>query len=190
MKRVSGTAVNVSSVLDFPTLVPLVVSVLGALGVATVIAQWFNSGKDRRAARAAVLMELADVESARWYRDGEIDDNRRLRDAIRKLETAALIARIPRRVLVPYAQLATAALWTTQYEVEKFEGDPEASSLPTPFFELLQEAASVVSWAAWSPPTARWLWLPVRLGRVNRMTNRIDNESVKARIARAREKVR
>jgi hypothetical protein len=93
---------------DLMTAVPLIASVLTAFGIAGLTAQWYASGKDRRAARAELLRCLGEVEDARWYRDGATADNARLTLAIRKLETAALIARIPRFVIVPYAQLATA----------------------------------------------------------------------------------
>jgi hypothetical protein len=155
--------------LDLATVVPLVVSVLGALGIASIVSQWFSSGKDRRAARAAVLSHLGAVEAGRW---ANLDDDLgeqyvRLRAAIRELETAALIARVPRRPVVLYAQLALAAFWHTRGELEKYE-EPEASSLPTEYSNIVHSAAELVSRAAWSSPATRWVWLRWRQRRVAR----------------------
>ena len=88
-----------------------IVALIGALGFGSVIGQWFGAGKELRAARAAVLKALEAVESARWGIGEDGTANKGRSEAIRELQTAALIARIPRAVIRTYAQLATAASW-------------------------------------------------------------------------------
>jgi hypothetical protein len=82
-----------------------IVSLIGALGIGSVIGQWFTASKDRKTARAAVLKELALVEEARWYQDGPETDSPKLSIAIRQLETAALIGRVPRACHTSNSQL-------------------------------------------------------------------------------------
>lgn len=72
--------------LDLSTIIPLVVSVLGVLGIGSVIVQWAAADKDRRVARAAVLKELQAVEDARWYSAGPEADGPRLFAAVRQLK--------------------------------------------------------------------------------------------------------
>jgi hypothetical protein len=166
---------------DLATAVPLLVSILGALGVATIISQWFASGKDRRTSRAAVLTELAAVEAARWpsHSGTDVEDITRLRAAIRQLETAALIARLPRRAIVRYVQLSTACLHFTLEEVERY-GDPEAAALPQALYDLLLDAAEIVSRVAWSSRATRWLWLSRQLRKLDRAVETIEHKQFEA----------
>ncbi|MDN5929605.1 MAG: hypothetical protein L0I24_00820 [Pseudonocardia sp.] len=174
---------------DLIAAVPLIVSIVGALGVGGLIGQWYASGKDRRAARAALLTCLGDVEDARSHRDGWAIDNPRLSQAIRKLETAALIANVPRSVVVPYAQLATAGLWHTEYEVN-LAGDPEAASLPPAMAEATRNAAAIVSRAVWSTPATRWWWLSYRLAQLDKEIAAISHVGIRSRIERAQHLIR
>jgi hypothetical protein len=66
--------------------VSTIVSLIGALGLGSVLGQWIGAGKDRRTARAAVLKEHAVVENARWYQEDAAADTTRLEEAIRALE--------------------------------------------------------------------------------------------------------
>lgn len=160
-----------------------------ALGVGGIIGQWYGAGKDRRTARAAVLQELAAVERARWWTVEHGADWSKLELTIRNLQSAALIARVPRSAVMPYSQLATAAFQASCDEAEE-RGDPDYAGIPTEIADAVREAAEVVSRAAWSPPATRWLWLHMRLWANQRRVNAITDEDTKRRISRARETVR
>jgi hypothetical protein len=176
---------------DLATVVPLVVSVLGALGIASIISQWFAAGKDRRSARAAVLTELAAVEAARWarVREEEAAEHTKFQEAIRQLQTAALIARVPRRPVVLYAQLAMVSLWYTRAQVDKY-GEPEASFLPDDFAFVVRETAEMISRAAWTSPATRWIWLPLRQRHIARQLRAIKDDELVPLIAAAPKFVR
>lgn len=175
--------------IDLPVAVPLVVSVLGALGVGSVIGQWFAGGKDRRAARADVLAKLGEVEQARWYEDGPDTDGPRLLAATRALETSALIARVPRTAVLPYAQMATAGLWAMQNDVE-VRGDPEWVGLEVGVADVITGAAEIVSRAAWSSPVLRWLWLGHALRANQRQTKALTSRKFTTSLEQARRTVR
>jgi hypothetical protein len=152
----------------------------------------FAAGKDRRAARAAVLTELGVIETARWADPREDVDTqyRQLRAAIRQLQTAALIAQVPRRPVVLYSQFALAAFWYIRGEIEKVRGDPDLIGLPTGFYDTVYDAADMVSKAAWSSPATRWLWLPWRHLRLDRRARAIKDSELAPLIAGARRHVR
>jgi hypothetical protein len=171
---VRRVAVASPSVPDLATIIPLVVSVLGALGVGSVIGQWVAGGKDRRAARAAVLDKLGAVEAVRWYEGDRTADSEKLVAAIRELETAALVARVPRAAVVPYAQLAAGGLWYMHDEVERTGGDDDMAALSWPVSDAIHGAAEIVSRAAWSPPAIRLFWLRGALWKNRRAVKAID----------------
>ncbi|MHA6626250.1 hypothetical protein ACU61A_12515 [Pseudonocardia sichuanensis] len=160
---------------DLAAIIPLVVSVLGALGIGSVIGQWVAGGKDRRAARAAVLDKLGAVEAARWFGSDRTADSEKLVAAIRELETAALVARVPRAAVVPYAQLAAAGLWYMHDEVER-TGDDDYAAISMPVSDTIAGAAEVVSRAAWSTPAVRWFWFSRALRTNRRAIDAIDEE--------------
>jgi hypothetical protein len=174
---------------DLATVIPLVVSVLGALGVGSLIGQWVAGGKDRRAARAAVLDKLGAVEAARWYGTDRGADSEKLVAAVRELETAALIARVPRAAVVPYAQLAVAGLWHMHNEVERHD-DEERAGLDLSISDAIHDAAEVVSRSAWSAPAIRWLWLRSALLANRRTVGAIDDERFVRTLGYARRSVR
>lgn len=150
-------------------MVPLIVSILAALGAGSVVGHWVAGGKDRRAARATALERLGAVEEARWVEKGRDEDHTRFRTAARQLEAAALIARVPRRAVILYLQYAEAALTSVHQEIEDRGGDPYRQvGISVGSDEVVAQAASVVSRAAWSSPTTRWVWLRWRLRRVRR----------------------
>jgi hypothetical protein len=135
-------------------IVQQLVPILGALGLAGLITQWFAAAKDRRASRAAVLNALAAAEAARWATGAAVADFERLRSALRDLETALLIARLPRSMVAAYAPVAFAALWYVQADVERY-GDPEEASIDPPLHDAVRYAAETISRAVWSGPTTR-----------------------------------
>ena len=153
-----------------------IISLIAALGIGSLIGQWYTASKDRRTARAAVLKELAAVEKA-W----PAADSPRLSDAIRQLEIAALVARVPRAAVLPYVQLATAGLWIVQDEIELRDSPPEVGLAIDVAYAVL-DAAEIVSKAAWSSPATRWVWLRWRIRRLGRAVATIENDD--ARIKR------
>jgi hypothetical protein len=165
------------------TILPLIASVLGALGIGSVIGQWIAGGKDRRAARAAVLEKLQAVEVARWLTDdkSEAEENMRLRAAGRELEIAALVARVPRAAVIPYVQLAPAGLWILHGKIEHGE-HPDDAWIQQDMSDAVRDAAEIVSKAAWSSRPARRLWLPWRLRATRRAIDNISDSHTRAMI--------
>ena len=160
-------------------------SLIGALGFGSVIGQWFGAGKDRRSTRAAVLRAIPAVEHARWYREGSEKDGRALTQATRDLETAALIAKLPRPPVRLYVQLATASLLESNVDAEP-RGDPEYGSINMQLSEVVLGAAALVSDTAWASPLTRWFWLRRRIRKLEREIAAIDSSEVKHRIQYAR----
>lgn len=169
-------------------MIPLVVSVLGALGIGSVFGQWTAGSKDRRATRAAVLDKLRRVEVLRWPETGADAEGPALLAAIRDLETAALVARIPRAAVLQYGQLAVAGLWTMHNDIE-LRGI-EYIGLDTPASNVVAAAAGIVSRAAWSTPATRWLWLRRSLRRVRTAAESVDDATFKSKLRSARDWVR
>jgi hypothetical protein len=94
-------------------------SIAGAIGVGSILGGWVTGSKDRRSVRAAALAALGSVERARW---AESCDFPAFRQTTRDLETAALLARIPRAVVREYLILAMVARWDSD---ESNDIDPE-----------------------------------------------------------------
>jgi hypothetical protein len=82
------------------------VPLLGALGIGSVIGNWFGAGYARREVRSGVLKAIAATEKTRWAAAHHYPD---FRDAARDLQTSALIARIPREAVRHYLVFAEAA---------------------------------------------------------------------------------
>ena len=91
--------------MDFLQWVPL----LSVLGVGGAIVGWVGAGKARRELRSAVLNAITVVEAERWARDPDSADYPKFVAAVHDLETAALVARIPRIAVRHYVVLAEAA---------------------------------------------------------------------------------
>lgn len=174
---------------DLTVAVPLIVSALSLLGIGSLLGQWVAGAKDRRAARADVLAKLGAVEVARWWIDGPEADGPRLVAAIRALETSALLARVPRSAVIPYAQLSMAALWEMQHDVES-RGDPEFVGLASSISDVVTDAAAIVSRAAWSTPATRWLWLGRALNANAHAADAITDRGFKSSLKQARRNVR
>lgn len=86
-----------------------VVSVVGALGIGSFIGQYLIGSQQRRQVRSEVLKHLSDAETARWA--GESTPIPNFTESMRELETAALIARVPRRAVAHYKMFAHCAKW-------------------------------------------------------------------------------
>ncbi|QHB37875.1 hypothetical protein SEA_OPIE_32 [Gordonia phage Opie] len=138
-----------------------VVSILGALGIGSVVTQHFAGSRDRRQIRAEVLTRLAEVESARWAASGDaptIDDFMRV---VHSFETAALIARIPREAVQQYVFYAFAGRSRSQDGVEsdRMSGDfdPEYSgALNAAFADVVDDEAHEIAALVWAPLRSRY----------------------------------
>ena len=126
-------------------------SIVGALGVGLLVTQYVLGGQARREVRSAVLRQLAEVEIARWAGPpGEVD-LLGFRETVRELETAALIARIPRRAVVHYLVCAYASRWASEEFYERHGDEEVGGILPTDIYNVVRDAAETVSRLAWSP---------------------------------------
>jgi hypothetical protein len=172
--------------VDLAQLIPLLVSLLGAFGVATVIGQWFASGKDRRDSRAEVLRALSEVEDARGLNTQAGPD---LEMAIRKLETAALVARVPRVAVLRYTWLARAANYYLSDQLE-LRGEPEYVGLELSIADAVLRAARIVAHAAWATPATRWLWLRPSIHYLDVDVLGIDDAQFQERLKHAKRFVR
>lgn len=170
--------------------VATITSIAGAVGLGTVIGQWFAGAKDRRAAKAAVLQAIVDVEQARWAGD-QNPDGGKMREATRSLHTAALIAKLPRKPVRHYLVLASAAHYLSQHDYE-ISGDPEhGGGIDAEFSDIVRDSARVIVariWgsALWGKLTDWW--------RLRGLRKRLDqavagNRDIAQRVERAKNNV-
>jgi hypothetical protein len=141
--------------------VSTIASLVGAFGIGTAIPQWLAASKDRRAARAAALRAMSEVEHARWV-DGP-DKQPSFRETLRDFETAALIAQLPREPVQTYLVLAWAAFLTSASNYELVEM-PEGGSIDAHLAKAVRDAAGLLSKVAWANPIRR-RWLVSRYHR-------------------------
>jgi hypothetical protein len=153
-----------------------VVSLLGALGIGSVVGNYVGAGRARREVRSAVFKELAAVEGARWI--GSTDtDWRAFRTAMHSVETSALVARIPRRAVQHYVVFAQAARQLSEESYEERGGDEDmgAGGINGHFARDVSEAARILARLAWSPWLAR-LDLRWRLRKLRHRAAKHDDE--------------
>lgn len=128
-------------------------SMLGALGIGSLLAQALAQGRDRRSTRTDVLGALEDCELARWVTD--MTESKSLISATRRLESAAVISGLPSRAVDQYIVLAWAGYWTSYEDMEDAhfsDRDPEyAGGIPAQLNDLIADAARDVSRLVWSP---------------------------------------
>lgn len=172
--------------MDWDVLGPLV----GGLGigsaVSTTISTYLTSGQSRRTGRGAVLAALSEVEEARWAGPDDNITYSTFLTKCRALETAALIARVPREAVMQYLIYAHAARMCSQdnwdqHGVEEVGGfvDPEVD-------KSVREAAAVLTGVIWRP----WLSRPLlhqRLQAHRRAIYRRSNEPIRYQIKQSRE---
>lgn len=166
--------------MDFLQWVPLV----GALGIGSVIGNYIGAGKARREVRSAVLKALATTENARWANLAE--DHRTFRTATRDLETAALIARIPRPAVQQYVLLADAAHRYSLEDFEEKDGEEEmgAGSVNSELANVVQDSAEVITQLTWRPWWSRFTYR-ARLKKLRDEAAAIDDKSVERALAYA-----
>ncbi|MBB5161589.1 hypothetical protein [Mycobacterium sp. AZCC_0083] len=127
-------------------------SLIAALGVGGAIGQYVGAAGARREIRSEFLKAVAAVEEARFSRTANGEDFPEFVTAIRDLETAGLLARIPRRALQHYVVFARAARYLSGDAVDFDPVDQEFwGSPPTAFNTLVRDTAEVLSRLAWSP---------------------------------------
>lgn len=168
------------------TVITDVVAILGVLGVGSILGQYIGSSKDRREARAQVLGALSDAERGRWIgTDGPIARSE-FETSVRKLQTAALIARLPRDAAWEYAVLSQAARWASE---EAWEQDPDPETgggIDKYLADANREAATAISALAWSwGPTQTWRWRRAKK-RIDEQLAHLQSQATKAMVDRSR----
>jgi hypothetical protein len=132
------------------------VPLLGALGVGSVIGNYVGGGRSRREVRSAIFKTVAEVETRRWSTDPDSADFPAFIAAVREMETATLIARIPRNAVQHYMILACTARGLSNDAVEFDPADHSFwGSIDSDFDTLVRDAAGVLTQHAWNPWRAR-----------------------------------
>jgi hypothetical protein len=124
-------------------------SVLGGGIAGTAISTYVTATRQGRKARASVRRRLADAENLRWCDE----DTKDFRRALTRLEAAALLARVDRRLIQRYSWLATVARYQDALEQASVLGLPPRY-LPVQLAALLDHAVETIALAVWHP--ARW----------------------------------
>ena len=141
---------NYGQAVDFTEIAPILVTLLGTLGVGSVIGQYLSGGQQRREVRSRVLSALERVEDARWA--SEEATYRQFREAVQQLESAALVARVRRRVVSEYIFLAHVA-W--RVSVDDWDNNPGLDEgrggVPAHFSNEVNGAAGDVARCVWHP---------------------------------------
>ena len=153
----------------------LVISLLGALGLGSVVGQYVASMAERRGVRAAALGALASTENARWSGEGRA--NVSFPEAARSLESAALVARLPRRAVTQYLTLAYAASWLS-HESWEHDPDPEyGGGINTELANVVRRSATLLTDLAWAPRLQR-LRLRRRMAEIETIADDISSKDV------------
>lgn len=157
-----------------------VASIIGALGIGSFAGQYLIGSQQRRQLRSDVLRYLAITERTRWAGASSSDSSfQQFKDSIRELETAAIIARVPRRPLRLYIQLATAARLMSDDDVEQKDGQEEAGGINTVLGRSVRWSAAQLSRLMWSPWLAR-AGMKRRASAIEREVQGLDEEVVSA----------
>ncbi|BBX25715.1 hypothetical protein [Mycolicibacterium alvei] len=167
--------------MDPLELVPL----LGALGAGSVIGNWFGGGRSRREVRSGILRAIATTETKRWATDPDSTDFGDFITAVRDLETAALVARIPRLAVRHYVVLAHAARQLSDDGVDYFRDENDFWGPIDGYFDtLVRDSADVLTRLAWRP---WWTRLGLRLDLRNLRTRALefDDQRLQRRLAGA-----
>jgi hypothetical protein len=162
------------------------VALLGALGAGSVLGQYVGSAKDRREARANVLAALAQTESTRWAGEDTASESEFL-NAMRTLQTAAFVARLPRGMVWEYAALTQAARWLSVEEWDR-TGDPEfGGGIDAYLADAVREAARAIAVVTWSSRlTHRWRWLSAKK-RIGGLLTKLQSAETKRAVQRSKD---
>ncbi|MGU3651850.1 hypothetical protein [Mycolicibacterium sp. A43C] len=152
--------------MDLATLA----SLLTALGVGGGVGQYIGASTARREVRSAFLNAVAAIEDTRFAKAPNGEDFPKFVDAVRELETAALIARIPEQAVHHYVVLARAARYysgaTVDYDPidNDFYGD-----IDFVFDAIVRDTARLLTTLAWSP----WRTRPKLRRRLSKIRQRV-----------------
>ncbi len=117
----------------------------------TIVGPYLSSGRERRAARVAVIEAMGNVDTLRWAFAGDYEAFKR---AVLGLETAGLMAATSRPALDRYVYAATVARRVSQVHLE--EDYPEyAGSIPSELGDVVRDAGALLTDHSWHPVRAR-----------------------------------
>lgn len=162
------------------------ISLFGALGIGSILGQYLGTAPERRSTRAAVLKALASVESARWADGQEADPS--FVECARDLESAALIARLPRRAIAQYLALAYAAFWLSRENYEQDPGHEYSGGINAQFADVVRASAALVTALAWKPLSTS-LRLSAKTAEIDSRANEVAHDDVERHLTLARERV-
>lgn len=162
----------------------VIVSLVGALGLGSIIERLVGGGRQRRELRAQVLAALAECERVRWVtlpRDQEAD---RFGAAMSSFEVAALVARVPRSVVGQYSALSWAAYSLSFADAERRDG---RGAIDARFADLVRGSATLCVGCVWRP---WWTRLSVRrrIDAINGGVEAIADNDVQVRVRLGRER--
>ena len=151
---VSGMSTRVrSSTLARVTLIDSSIEIAKLLiagGVGSALAQFVSRSGERRSLRADVRKEISIMEEMRVPVDDPVEDAQRdhaLIEARRRLQAAAMIARLPRELIDEYERLVVIARVTSKETLDK----TGKSGLPGPVRDCREEAFDLVCDRLWHP---------------------------------------
>ncbi|MDV8071160.1 hypothetical protein R4P64_32090 [Rhodococcus sp. IEGM 1366] len=158
------------------------------MGIGSFVGQYLIGSQQRRQLRSEVLKHLAHTETARWA--PEEPGNPKFRESMRELETAAMISRIPRKVVDQYKVFAYVAWWLSQ---ESWDDHPFSETggglIESDFADIVRDVAAELSRSAWSPWAVK-VNQNSRLKKNDLGVEAIDNTRVRQNMKRAQETVR
>jgi hypothetical protein len=157
-------------------------SVIGALGIGSVIGQYAAAGGQRRQARADVLRTLSVVENERWA--SELVETP-FSIAVREFETAALLARVPRPAVAQYVVFAHAARWLSVDSLEAYPDQEHGGGIPSAYADVVRRSAALITELIWFPHVRR-IGMKRRLRQVEHSADAIADKDVQRTLGRAR----
>lgn len=170
--------------MDWTVVGSLGGTLLGGLGAGSIISQYANSGKARRELRSAVLEAIVRLEQERWAHEHDSADYPKYIAALRGLETAALVARIPRDAVLHYVVFADTARRLSEDEFREFDDDLWAGPIDGYFDNLVRDSARLLTTLVWSP----WRSKPTRWTKLRALRKRgleFDGADIRWRLAAA-----
>lgn len=164
--------------MDLATLA----SLLTAVGVSGLVVNWVAEGKARRQFRGDALKVLTEVESRRWA--GQQHSYREFARSLNDLQTAALVARIPRRAVHQYLILADVARRVSDDSFKELDEDFDAGAggINSQFASLVRDTADVIARLAWEPTKSRF-WLTEDLKKIRTKVESVHDDDVLSHLA-------
>jgi hypothetical protein len=126
-----------------------VLSALAAAVIGGVIAPQITQTRERRAARAAVLEKVPEVETL-WFGD---KSRREFRQTLAALEASAIIAGMPRELVRPYIAAAERARKSSSQMTDEYG---TFWIVETRYTDPAKVALEHLSRAAWHPHLTQW----------------------------------